>query len=97
MITGQPWFALNLFWRHVGHRPCHLLDALVARALRHGGDTEITQEEFFALTHQHVLRLDIAVDEPLVVGILQGTCHLLDVGEDGGQWQRDTFGVMLAE
>jgi len=97
LITGQPRFPLNLFWSHVGHRPCHLLNALVARALRHDSDAEVTQQDLFMLTHQHVLRLDIAVDESLVVGILQGICHLLDVGDDRREGQDGAFGMTLAQ
>ncbi len=34
---------------------------------------------------EHILRLDIAVDQVLVMGILQGRSDLLDIGEDRGR------------
>ena len=51
------------------------------------GQAKIREQHFLLASHEHVLRLDIAVDELLLVGILQGGGHLLNIGDDLRQGQ----------
>ena len=46
--------------------------------MRDGGNAKVREQHLLAPTQQHILRLDIAVDEFLLVGILQGISYLLD-------------------
>ncbi len=43
-----------------------------------GGNAKIREQHFLSATQQHILRLDIAMDEFLLVGVLQGLGYLLD-------------------
>jgi hypothetical protein len=47
--------------------------------------------------HQHVLRLDVAVDELALVGVLQGRPHLLHVGVELGEGDETAPGIALAQ
>ncbi len=51
--------------------------------LERDGDAKIAEQDLVAAPQQHVFRLDVAVDELLVVGVLQGFSDLLHIGGDG--------------
>src|SRR6266571_4543855 len=57
---------------------------------------KITQQDFVVCSQQHILWLDIAMDQPIIMCILQGRCNLPDVVYDGVQWER-TFGVTITQ
>src|SRR5436305_2189431 len=82
LITSGTWMALDLLWGDVGHGSSHSLRALIARALSHNGNAKVRKQHLLMLPDEHVLWFDIAVDDALVVSILQSGGHLLDVGED---------------
>ena len=48
------------------------------------GNAKIREQHFLVLSDQHILRLDIAVDELLFMRVLQGGCHLLHEGDNLG-------------
>ena len=58
---------------------------LIARTLGDDGGAEVTEQDLVMPPQQHILGFDVAMDELLVVGILQGIGYLLNVGDDGGQ------------
>ena len=97
LIARRTRLALNLFWGHVGDGACHVLGALVARTLGDGGDAEVAEQDLVTPPQQHILWLNIAMDELLIVGILQGFGDLLDIADNGGQRQRDAFGMSVAQ
>src|SRR6266567_3459020 len=82
LIAGWTGLTVDLLRRHVGYRASHILRALVARTLGDERDTEVAEQDLAASSHEHVLRFDIAVNELLIVGILQSLSNLLDVGDD---------------
>ena len=47
-----------------------------------GRQSKIREQYLRVQTHQHILRLDITVEELLLMGVLQSSGHLLDRGED---------------
>jgi hypothetical protein len=61
------------------------------------GEAKVTQQHLEVGVEQHILRLDIAVQEPLVMGVLQGGSHLLDIGHDCLERQTGAWGMPLAE
>jgi hypothetical protein len=61
------------------------------------GNTKIAQQQRVIGTHQHVFRLDIAVDEALLMGILQGRTHLSRVLHNSGQWHTGTLGMAVTQ
>jgi hypothetical protein len=62
----------------------------------HGGDAKIGEQYLLSLAHEHVLWLDIAVDELLLVGVLQGLSYLLDHRDNHLQRYQAAFGVPLS-
>jgi hypothetical protein len=46
---------------------------------------------------QHILRLDIAVDQTLIVHILQRACDLQDERQDSADWECSTLRKILLE
>ena len=77
-----------MLWRGIGRRPRKALRALVGRGLRHRGNAEVAQQHFLVAPQEHIFWLDVAVNEPLIVGILQPIGHLLDIGQNGARRQR---------
>ena len=61
-----------------------------------GGNAKIREQHFLTTTHKHIFRLDITVDEFLLVSVLQGVGYLLDHRDD--HWERDqaAFGIPLS-
>src|SRR6266853_1873165 len=81
LVTGWAWLALNLFRSQVEygsrHRFRHLLCASDERLRCEHGQAEVTEQHLITGTQQHILWLDITVDQVLVMGKLQGGSHLL--------------------
>ena len=55
--------------------------------MSHDCNAEVAEQDFVVCAKEHVLRLDVTVDAPLVMSILQGGGDLLDIGDDGGEWK----------
>src|SRR5262249_22335050 len=70
LITGGAGFALNLFRGHVSYSAGKHLRALIARTLRNQGQAKITEQDLVVTSHQQVLRLDVAMNEFLIMSIL---------------------------
>ncbi len=74
LVTRCPWFALQLFWSQVRrgsrYRLIHHLRTQGACVWRKQSEAEVAEQDFGMCSEQHVFRLDIAVHEPLVMGIL---------------------------
>src|SRR5712692_6263174 len=61
------------------------------------GQAEVTKQDLIVWSQQHVLRLDIAMDQSLVMGILQRCRNLGDVRDDYVQGQACSSRVALAQ
>ena len=61
--------------------------------MRDGGNAKSESSTSCRRTQQHILRLDIAVNEFLFVGILQGISYLLDRRDDDRERDQATFRV----
>ena len=48
-----------------------------------GRDAKVAEQDLVLYPDEHVLWLDIAMDQAFIVGVLQGTGHSLGIGDDG--------------
>src|SRR5712692_1687518 len=62
-----------------------------------GRDAKVAEQDLVLYSDEHVLRLDITMDQAFIMGVLQGTGHLFDVGDDGGQQDSRALWVTLAQ
>ena len=67
------------------------------RALGDGGNAEVAEEHFVASVQEHVFRFDVAVDEVLIVGVLQGGSQWGGVGENGRERDLCPFGMFVTQ
>ena len=73
--------------RHIPHGPNHvpgLRQSVLPVDLLVVGDAKVQQLGLVVLLHDHIGRLDIAVDDVIAVGVTQGQANLLDHGQFGG-------------
>jgi hypothetical protein len=96
LVIGRAGLALKLFRGHIARCACHVLHTLGARGLGKQGNAKVAEQELLASSHQQVLWFDVAVNEVLVVGVLQGIRNLLDIAQDCGERQCHPFGMSLA-
>src|SRR5438552_2910535 len=61
--------------------------------MSNGGNAKVREQHFLAPSQQHILRLDIAVDDLVFVRILQGVGHLLDRRDDDRERDQAAFGI----
>ncbi len=97
LIAGRARVRLNLLRRHIGHRADHLLRVLVARTLRDNRDAKIREQYRVAPIQQHILRLDVAVNQLVFVGILKGIRHLPHIDPHRLQRHHAALGMALAQ
>ena len=81
LVTGWLGLPLQLLGSQVERGSCDLLrQSLGAVGLRTGSQcrqTKVTEQNLIPGAKQHISRLDITVDEVLLMGVLQGRCDLL--------------------
>jgi hypothetical protein len=70
LVTGWSWFAHNLLGSHIGHGSRHPLRALGARALGEQSQAKITEQNLISASQQHILWLDITMNQSLPMSIL---------------------------
>ncbi len=73
LIARGSRLACQLLGSHIGQCATDpLLDRERSRTVRHGDAAKVTEQDLLAGTHQHVLWLDIAVNQVHAVRVLQG-------------------------
>ncbi len=77
--------AANLFWRHIGRRPCCANGS--GGALRMPRHAEIGQVNLAGAVDHHIARFDITVHNPIGMGISQGGRKGFKHAEDLSQRQ----------
>lgn len=95
LVTGRAGLALKLFRGHIARGAGHVLHTLGARGLGEQSNAKVAEQELLASSHEQVLWFDVAMNEVLVVGVLQGGGGLLDVAQDRGQRKRNPLGCRL--
>ena len=93
LVTGCTRVPLDLLRSHIGQCAHRLLRAQRGTAVRQGGQPKVREQHLLLPSQQHILRLDIAVDEFLLVGILQGSGDLLHAGDDLGKRHDRALGI----
>jgi hypothetical protein len=100
ILVARPQRATTYLLRsHVIGRTFQLvcLEMLVAYSRRGKSDAEITKPDLAPWSKQHVLGLDITVDQPVIVYILQPARDLQDDGQDGADGECSPLRKMLLE
>ncbi len=82
LIAGGTWFTSELLRGHIGDGPGCLQDRLRTCALEDDGTVKFGEQDFIVVPQQHALRFDVAMDQFLLVDIVQGLGHLPDVGDN---------------
>lgn len=85
LVAGRTWMGLDLFGSHIGNRACSILRPSIARTLSHHSNTKVTEQHLVAASQQHILRLDVAMYQLLIVGILQRLGNLLHIIHNRGK------------
>jgi hypothetical protein len=62
-----------------------------------GGNAKVREQYLLSSTHEHVLRLDITVDEFLLVRVLQGVSYLLDRRDNHRERDQATFRIAVPQ
>src|SRR2546429_123679 len=81
----------------LGGRPDDLLRLGAPYTLREHGNPEVGQQHLAIPAEQDVLGFDIAMNEVLVVSILQGRSHVADVLDDADKRQLLPFRMTMAQ
>src|SRR5260221_1807464 len=97
LVAGRAGLALELFRGHIGDGADDLGLERGKGARGWGGEAEVAQQQFVVIAQQHILRLDISVDLPGTVCIVQGGGSLACKGEDGRERELTAFRVALAQ
>ena len=95
LVSRGNRFPPPLLWSHIACCANRILGSLGVWIVSHHGNAKVAEQNLVVCAKEHVLRLDVAVDAPLVMGILQGGRNLLDVGDDGSEWKACPSGVPL--
>src|SRR2546425_8536696 len=82
LIARGAWMRLDLLGSHICNRSSQVLRLLVAGTLSYQGYAKVTEQDFIVSPEQHILRLDVPVDQLLIMGILQGIGDLLDIADN---------------
>src|SRR5690348_12044622 len=70
LVTGRSRLALYLLGCHIGDGSSGLQYLLRVSTLGEDSQAKVTQQNFIVSPQQHVLRLDVAVDDAFVMRIL---------------------------
>ncbi len=97
LIAGRARMPLNLLRSHISCRACYRLRALLARRLYKRRNPKITQQHLATAADQHILWLHIAVNQPLVMRVLQRLGNLLEIGRNRGRRERHPPRQRLAQ
>lgn len=65
--------------------------------MRRSDDAKVAEQQFLIAAQQQIVGLDIAMHQPLLVGMVQGRGHLLDIGNDRREGKTSTPRVQIAQ
>src|SRR6266571_1700992 len=96
LVAGYTGHALQLLWSGVRDGALEVFQDSI-QVLGFDGDTEIAEQNFVIWAEQHVVRFDVAMDQFLIMDVLQGIGNLLDIIYNGRKWEACTFRMLLAQ
>src|SRR5437764_6405200 len=70
LVTSRTRFPFELLRCHIGYRTSPILKVYGISALGNNSETKIAQQDFIIGSQQHILGLDIAVDQLFIMRIL---------------------------
>src|SRR5215471_8404164 len=79
LIAGRTRLPPELLRGHVGNGSNRLLGLLGTRALGNDSNVKFGEQDLMGTAEQHVLRFDIAMDQFLLMDVVQSLSHLLDI------------------
>ena len=101
LVAGRNSLASYLFRSHIGDGARRVRRSQVcqldAHTLGHDGDAKIAEQDLLLAAQQEVFRLDITMDELLVVSILQGGGNLLHIRNENFDRHLCPTWMMLAQ
>jgi len=77
LVAGKTCLTLELLRRCIWNRPGRLLVCLRIAAMRDYDQAKITEQDLPTLPNKYILGLDIPVNQPAHVGMIQGRGYLL--------------------
>src|ERR1700730_1519693 len=86
LIGGRTGLPFNLFGGHVSHGPYRIRGILRIGAVSDKRGTKIAQQDFVMPANEHIARFYIAMNEVLVVRVLESRGNLFDIRDNGRQW-----------
>src|SRR5258708_6323185 len=96
LITCWAGMRFDLLGSHVGNGSSHIVWLLEARALGYQGNAKVAEHHLVVWPEQHVFWLDVSMNNPVLMSVLQGSGDLLDVGDDLFQGQARSFWIALS-
>ena len=98
LVAGDPWSASHLFRCRVENGTLELLYFLypVAHVLRDNGNSKSLSVDLVIRSKQHIMWLDIPVNQALIVDVLKSLGYLLDIRCNRRNWQPCASRVTLA-
>ena len=85
LVAGRTRMFLDLLRGHVGDGANGRLGRHRGGAVSNRRNAEVAEDDLIAPSNEQVLRLDIPMNEPLLMCIVQRLCHLLDIGGHRGE------------
>ena len=83
LVALQTGRTTNLLRGHVDQGAIHFRNMQRVRCGNQQGDAKIAEQDPLILSQEQILRFEIAMDQPLVMGILQGRSDIRDIADDG--------------
>src|SRR5258706_10135739 len=97
LISSRNRPSLPLFGCHVQCCSNRLFRSLGIGIMSYSSDAKVTEQDFVLCSKEYVLWLDIPMNTPVVMGVLQGSSDLFDVRDNGSEWKVGASGMALQE
>src|SRR5260370_11179167 len=97
LIARRAGLTLDMLRSHV-RRCASEIERLQRRGVVSGHrDAKVTEQHLVIAAQQHILRLDIAVDQFCAMGMLERSGNLPDIGDHEGKWKYTSARMRLAQ
>ena len=96
LITGERGFSLQLLRRYIQRSASSLLRTEQIRRGSQQGEAKVAEQDVLVEVQQDVLWLDITVDDATVMGVLESSSYLLDVGYCRREWRARLLWVTIS-
>src|SRR5260221_7108790 len=87
LVTGERGLSSQLFWCRIRYRARHFLCAQQFRRWSQQCETKITKQNLLLGAKQNIFRLDITMNNVVVMSVLEGLCYLLNICYNVCKWK----------